>query len=192
MFCRIISLFSILIIVACTPVENNATTSDPDQSLKELVQKDSKSDLASDLCDEYGWYNDAFCDQFCQQPDPACAKCENMDNLCLLSETPTDTDDDGCPDICVPEEVIEPPEPSPLGATCDDHDECAEDAYCARPAGTCNDDAGVCTAKTTYCGEADDFELLIVCGCDGYDHATPCDAEAVGVNIDYVGFCGGY
>lgn len=191
MFCRTIVLFSALLIFACEPVENNPSSGDPDKSLKNLVVNDTPNDSSTDLCEEYGWYNDAYCDQFCPQEDAACAQCENMDQLCLLSETPTDTDGDGCPDTCIakPIPADEEIEPSPLGATCDAHDECAENAYCARPKGVCNNDAGVCTLKATDCGDIEDFEPDFVCGCDGVTIGTPCDAAWVGVNIAYDGWC---
>mgnify|MGYP001308471090 CR=1 FL=1 len=192
MFYRFIALCFVTLAFACAPASDGPVSADPNQALKDAVRNGDKNDSLVDMCEEYGWYNDAFCDYFCDEPDPACGKCENMETLCRLSEIPTDTDGDGCPDTCIPEEEPElPPEPAalPLGSDCDENDQCSDDAYCARPLGVCNDAPGVCTVKPNECADANSFVPHIVCGCDGFTYGHPCDAESFGANLLHDGMC---
>src|SRR5690606_3409401 len=67
---------------------------------------------------------------------------------------------------------------------CGDNADCAPTAYCARPAGTCGGE-GTCVPRPTACPPV----IREVCGCDGVTYSSPCDANALGVNVSFDGAC---
>ena len=60
-------LSAAFILSACTP-----TSTDDDLTKEEARAQGGKSDTGVDYCEEYGWYGDGICDDFCLNPDPDC------------------------------------------------------------------------------------------------------------------------
>jgi hypothetical protein len=59
--------------------------------------------------------------------------------------------------------------------------------FCKLPIGECCCDmSGICTPRPLAC--PDNYDP--VCGCDGVTYSNDCEADAVGVSIDYLGECG--
>ncbi len=70
---------------------------------------------------------------------------------------------------------------------CMDNAECpSESDYCEKADGDCPG-LGQCAPRTTVC----DTMYIPACGCDGQTYSHPCEAARVGVNVDYLGVCGG-
>jgi hypothetical protein len=62
---------------------------------------------------------------------------------------------------------------------------CPSGQYCDTPLGMCSG-PGTCAPILTMPGVCND---VIVCGCDGRQYPTPCDAERAGVSIAEIGPC---
>lgn len=62
---------------------------------------------------------------------------------------------------------------------------CPVGQYCSTPAGMCSG-PGTCAAKPM---PGDVCPDVVVCGCDGKQYPTPCDAERAGVSIASLGAC---
>lgn len=90
---------------------------------------------------------------------------------CPPNSVGVDTDGDGCLDTC---KEVGP-------GFCQSNADCAATEFCNGPCGQ----PGTCEAKPNGC-----FDLWApVCGCDGTTHSNSCDANAVGVAVDYDGEC---
>ena len=79
---------------------------------------------------------------------------------------------------------------------CETNEQCGADEYCSREAGVCDESAGVCSGRPTYC-DLILAPLLPVCGCDGNTYDSSCHAGAAGVNVARLGpceplYCGGF
>lgn len=64
---------ALLFAVAC----GDDTESDPGEGSSTLTKSEAadkleEDELEYDPCEEYGWYGDGECDEFCPEPDPAC------------------------------------------------------------------------------------------------------------------------
>jgi len=68
---------------------------------------------------------------------------------------------------------------------CKDNSQCDAGSYCAKEIGDC-DGEGDCTVMPDACITA---IWDPVCGCDGKTYGSPCEAEAAGVNIAFIGQC---
>ncbi len=105
--------------------------------------------------------------------DPVCG-CDGVtyDNECFADAAGVSIDHRGeCGAIC-----------GGLGP----HPPCGEDEFCKLPIGQCCcDQQGVCTEIPSGCLAVWDP----VCGCDGMTYGNECEADAVGVAIDYPGEC---
>ncbi len=115
---------------------------------------------------------------------------------CPAPGKPTDTDGDGCPDLCVT--ACTPPVcGAGISAVDDDGDGCPEvcpckqpghcttsGQYCARPKGSCGG-VGRCVALPAACQAPDG----LVCGCDGVSYAGECAAAQAGVSVSHLGAC---
>jgi hypothetical protein len=62
---------------------------------------------------------------------------------------------------------------------------CPAGQYCNTPAGMCSG-PGTCAPILMMPGLCND---VVVCGCDGRQYPTPCDAERAGVSIAAIGPC---
>jgi hypothetical protein len=71
--------------------------------------------------------------------------------------------------------------------TCTDHSQCAKGEYCKMPlCGQPKGATGSCEARGGgICPEV----LEPVCGCDGKDYTSPCDAAFAGANVAHTGYC---
>lgn len=74
----------------------------------------------------------------------------------------------------------------PCSRPCASNDECASSQYCDWPAeGGCRTGGqGSCRARPEVCAGLDP-----VCGCDGNDYASPCEAATEGVDVWRSGPC---
>lgn len=80
------------------------------------------------------------------------------------------------------------PDDDSTTVTCGDNNNCKQNEYCAKPAGTCGTFlAGTCEDRPELCPPL----YSPVCGCDGQTYSSECDAHSAGVNVDYSGECGG-
>ncbi len=87
-------------------------------------------------------------------------------NACVAASAGVNIDRDGACDACV------------------SNDDCALDAYCARPPEACAE-AGTCTPRPEVCLD----EYRPVCGCDGNDYSNACVAAAAGISVGSDGVC---
>ena len=143
-----------------------------------------------DVCETAGLYDDEDCHDFCPKVDPVCPPPEAMiepEPIDCSSELPVceegqamiDTDQNECMDTCVE-----------AGVGCAVNSDCVgEDEYCARELGDCGATVGTCTVKPDCEFDPLTWTPDLVCGCDGYVHASPCDAAYVGINLAYEGMC---
>ncbi len=183
-----------LLVVGCDDSGASDSGAPNQAELKaEAAANSGKSDSDTDLCLENGWYGDGFCDPWCLEYDEDCDLCdwERVQASCGVGELAVDTNDNDCVDSCVPDPDYQEPLNLPLGSSCAATADCVQDAYCAKESGRCDDGSpGVCTL-VPLCEEedGDDLALALVCGCDGYTHASPCWASSVGVNVDHEGTC---
>jgi hypothetical protein len=73
------------------------------------------------------------------------------------------------------------------GDPCRTHTDCGDGLLCRFADGSCGAADGVCTVAAAAPCEAG----APVCGCDGRDYASSCDAWQTGVSLWYVGGCDG-
>ena len=62
---------------------------------------------------------------------------------------------------------------------------CSSGQFCSTPLGQCAG-PGTCAPILTTPGPCND---VVVCGCDGKQYPTPCDAERAGVSVASIGPC---
>lgn len=79
---RLIALSSMfLLLIACGDPENDESDQgSASLSKAEAAEKLSDNELDYDPCEEYGWYDDGQCDEFCPEPDPACDDLDIQNN----------------------------------------------------------------------------------------------------------------
>ena len=63
-------------------------------------------------------------------------------------------------------------------------EDCSENLYCSKPAGSCSG-IGACTTTPEFCST----EYAPVCGCDGQIHGNACFAAMEGVGVAHDGEC---
>jgi len=89
-------------------------------------------------------------------------------------------------------EVFQPTKPhvnvgspaSNITSKCQEHDQCDDGNYCAKPSGACASE-GSCKVKPQICTSQYDP----VCGCDNKTHSTSCTAASAGINVATQGEC---
>ena len=122
--------------------------------------------------------------------------CDCAPVQCQKGSTPSDTDDDGCDDACVPCPQIQcmgTAQPVDLNgdgcndaceaAQCFNNADCGDGNYCKK--GCFTDGPGKCAAKPEGC-----FALWKpVCGCSGTTYGNSCEAAAAGENVAHEGEC---
>ncbi|PKN39530.1 MAG: hypothetical protein CVU63_15530 [Deltaproteobacteria bacterium HGW-Deltaproteobacteria-20] len=70
------SLFALLLAACSSSTEPSDSQSGAAMS-KDDARAAGKADQGTDYCEEFGWYGDGECDDFCLQPDPDCGQgCE--------------------------------------------------------------------------------------------------------------------
>lgn len=90
---RCSALLAILVVfAACDTGRHGAAL-----TKQEARSRYQSGQAVGDLCAEYGWYGDGYCDDFCPQPDPDCAACGP--GCYLYCENGFAKDERGC-DLC--------------------------------------------------------------------------------------------
>jgi len=84
----------------------------------------------------------------------------------------------------------EPPDP------CRESGECPGDSYCAKPSGVCSESGEcrprpvLCPIPLIYCPDPFPSGCVIsVCGCDGNEYFSECDAARAGTTVAHQGSC---
>jgi len=124
---------------------------------------------AADACvrPRDGCFSDEECDEgwACQgcEPDPCCPLC------------------DVCYGRCVP---------LPRDLSCESNADCREGEYCRFGEGCGAAGPGTCVGREpTWCNGVGPGVCETVCGCDGVDYCTPCNAAHAGVSVASYGPC---
>lgn len=73
-------------------------------------------------------------------------------------------------------------------SACKTHDDCAAGTLCRFSPGSCGEASGSCEPVDA---QADAECGVAVCGCDGRDYASACEAWKAGVSVGQYGSCGG-
>lgn len=87
----------------------------------------------------------------------------------------------GAAPVCMSERVVCPPAP----CTCRGSVDCPLGEYCRTPTGVCGGE-GMCERMPRECLREPRVEA---CGCDGVTYRNGCEAAALGVSVERVGFC---
>ncbi len=154
----------------------------------------AKADNSFDFCEVFDWYGDGVCDDFCTNPDPDCGGeqyCYSNDDcsdggVCNAAEICLSACQAGtiCPAVCAG--FCVEPEQDICGGfanlACDDDEFCS---FGTPPSDAAADLSGLCLPRPQFCPEV----YAPVCGRDGQTYGNTCDANSMGVDVDYDGQC---
>ena len=187
---KLLAPIACVVLTACgAPVEDGSTDDAPTKS--ELAEQlaNGKADHMVDWCQEFGWYDDGICDDFCLKPDPDCTSdsydpCADL--TCGDSCSLCDPTDDDCYETAVVKTCQPDGTCSAASAVCDGD---GDDEY--EPCGglTCGDSCSLCDPNDDDCFET---TVLKYCQDDGTcsADAPDCDGNDGGDDETYEP-CGG-
>lgn len=93
------SLFALLLAACSSSTEPSDSQSGAAMS-KDDARAAGKADQGTDYCEEFGWYGDGECDDFCLQPDPDCG--QGCDPTLMCGQAITCVDGKSYPTTCGP------------------------------------------------------------------------------------------
>ena len=94
------AIFILLFCLACGDCESDAGEGSASLTKADAAEKLDDDELDYDPCEEYGWYDDGECDDFCPDPDPACDEFDIIENEDENTDENANDKDGDEPDEC--------------------------------------------------------------------------------------------
>ncbi|MEZ4254305.1 MAG: Kazal-type serine protease inhibitor family protein [Polyangiales bacterium] len=204
MFRRVHTSFCLLSLLAWGAGCTSDGAADAQLTKAEASAQQGKSDAGVDYCDEFGWYGDGECDDFCVSPDPDCgASCGGLIGLACDPDEFCDFPDGAfcgaadqlglcrvIPDVC--DQQYDPV------CGCDDQtysNACTANAAAISVAyaGACEGDDGTvaCGARLgNTCADAEFCSFTLTATCGFADATGTCQTKPEVCTQEYAPVCG--